>query len=81
MYFNKVFVKKITKNKCLELQLWNDSGNITNIINVNFTWSIRTDHAGFRFNFELLSFMFEFNIYDTRHWDNEKNCYYDYKDQ
>lgn len=38
-------------------------------------WTRRTDHAGFLFEFGILGIYVEFEIYDHRHWDYEKNCW------
>lgn len=32
----------------------------------------RSDHAGFRFEITVMAFYFQFQIYDNRHWDNDK---------
>jgi hypothetical protein len=36
---------------------------------------MRRDHAGLRVEIGLLGYDFEFQIYDVRHWDDEKSTY------
>ena len=55
-------------NKAWEVQLcqWEDW---TNYFNFSLSFTRKTDHAGFRFNAEILGLFLEAQIYDTRHWD------------
>lgn len=39
----------------------------------------RQDHAGFRLAFGLLSWNFDFSIYDSRHWDHANKDWYRYE--
>ena len=48
------------------------------IINIDFRLSFRTDHAGVQFSLGLLGRDVEFNFYDRRHWDSEKNDWVDH---
>jgi hypothetical protein len=41
------------------------------LINVDFSFSVRTDHAGFRLMLGLFGYDAELHFYDTRHWDRE----------
>ena len=67
-----MFCKHITKNKVLEIQLvpWSKWEPILNF-NVNIHASFKGDHPGFFFCIAILKFLFEFNIYDTRHEEDE----------
>jgi len=67
---------QVSKTKFWELQIDND--NTGTIFNFNIDWTRKCDHAGFRFNFGVLSFNIDFNFYDNRHWDYERDAYVDY---
>lgn len=60
-------------HKCLEVgfQRLRDSSGI------DFCWRFTTrgDHAGLKFNFELFGLLFEFNVYDHRHWNWGTNAW------
>jgi len=43
------------------------------LLNFDLSWTRKTDHAGFEFNFNLLWLMIHTAIYDTRHWDYEND--------
>lgn len=43
--------------------------------NFSINWTRKQDHAGFQFLIEIHKFMFDFKIYDTRHWDWDNDCY------
>ena len=49
---------------------------------IDFLWRFTTrgDHAGLKFNFEMFGLLFEFNIYDNRHWDYDKDTWCAYHD-
>src|ERR1017187_1811394 len=50
----------------------------SDFFHIRINWNRKTDHAGFRLDITLLGFMFEFTIYDTRHWDEENDCWQKY---
>jgi len=55
-------------------QAWELSAYRTNtIVELYFHYRIRCDHAGVKFMFSLFGYSIEFNLYDTRHWDDETN--------
>ena len=61
------------KNKFWELQittLWEGS-----YFDFRIGWTRNRDHAGFYFLVEIHKFMFDFKIYDIRHWNYEKDEY------
>jgi len=61
------------KNKFWELQittLWEGP-----YFNFHFEWSKKCDHAGLQILIEIHKFMFDFKIYDSRHWDWDNNTY------
>ena len=52
------------------------------LLDVDIKWSHKTDHAGIEIGIGLLGYGIRFRIYDTRHWDYEKDTYstYSYTD-
>jgi len=74
-FVKKHFVKKLrlSEYKFLELEIfWDD----------DWTWfSVYTkldrkcDHQGFKFNFQVYKLDFNFQIYDSRHWDYDNDEY------
>jgi hypothetical protein len=59
------------KNKFWEIQ-YNKNTNTFFCIDLNIRFS-GVDHAGPRFEFNILGFEGIFTIYDCRHWDNKNN--------
>jgi hypothetical protein len=64
---------KISTNKFWELQ-------VTNLFegpyfNFQVQWTRQCDHAGFQVLIEIHKFMFDFKIFDNRHWDYYKSEY------
>ena len=45
------------------------------IISFDFSWYIRTDHAGIEIWVGLFGYALQFRFYDNRHWDSKNNCY------
>jgi hypothetical protein len=70
--------KKITENNAVELQLYRCNA----IVEAQFEFTTRQDHAGIRLEVGLLSYVLAFNLYDTRHWNYATRRWevYDYKD-
>jgi hypothetical protein len=48
------------------------------LINIDFSFSVRTDHAGMRLMLGLFGYEVELHFYDTRHWDSEWDTWVDY---
>ena len=46
--------------------------------NFNINITRKTDHNGIYFNFDLFYFNSSIRIYDSRHWDYEKDQYESY---
>ena len=65
------------KNKFIELQVYKDSC----IVSINFNWTIRQSHAGLDIEVGLLGYCFNFNFYDSRHWNYEAGRYYKYSEE
>lgn len=68
---------KVSKNKTLEVQL-SRAGNA--LIGFSVRTSMREDHAGLMFELEFLRHFFIVNLYDNRHWNDEKGRYVNYDD-
>jgi hypothetical protein len=61
----------LSKNKAIEF-----NGYRTNhIINVDFNFKPKGDHAGARVMLGILGFDIELHFYDTRHWNWETNSW------
>jgi len=50
----------------------------SSIIGFTFDFTMRQDHAGFGFEFELFGWNIDYRFYDSRHWDNKNNCWVNY---
>jgi hypothetical protein len=60
----------------LKHKAWEFNGYRTNyFIDINFSLTFNQDHAGISLLFGLFGYATEFSIYDTRHWDYDKNGY------
>lgn len=53
--------------------------NVFGLFKFTIDWSRKRDHAGFEISFDLIVLYFCFNIYDSRHWDDENDswCVYE----
>lgn len=65
------------KNKFIELEVYKD----TTLIALSLDWSIRRDHAGFDFEVGLFGYNFHFNLYDSRHWNDEEGRWMIYTEE
>ena len=74
-YFFKTW--KLTKHKYAELQVAKGGDEI---IGGSFRLAFREDHAGLMIDFSLFRRSIYFQIYDSRHWDYENDCYETYED-
>ena len=63
---------KLFENKAWELEHTYYSGSL---FDIDISWSIREDHAGFEICLGMFGYGVHFHIYDTRHWDYEKNAW------
>lgn len=54
----------------IQIEKWDET---INYINFHVELTRKTDHAGFRFTFEICGYFLAFNIYDSRHWDEKTN--------
>lgn len=62
------------KNKFWEVQV----DETSDIFSFDFRFTIRQDHAGVYASLGLLGYDVIFNIYDSRHWNEEAGRYYIY---
>lgn len=71
--FNDIFSRSWNtpiKHKYFEFQLMRDSEYL---LNFNFDWKTKCDHAGVKFELGLFGYSIVFYLYDSRHWNYEKN--------
>ena len=70
---------RISSNKAWELEHTYYSGSL---LDVDISLSVREHHAGFEITLGLFGYGVHFQIYDTRHWNYELNCweYYEYSE-
>lgn len=68
--------KKLTKHKAWECQIYRS--NV--LLEGEFSITHRQDHAGIKLEFGLLTWCLSFNIYDTRHWNYEAECWEVYEE-
>lgn len=55
---------------------WEFNGYRTHhIIDIDFRFTQRCDHAGIQFILGLFGYSVEFHIYKTLHWDYKNNCW------
>lgn len=60
-------------NKHWEIEVYNLGWG--DLLDFEFSWSRKCDHAGFSLKLGLLGYTFEGKFYDSRHWDDETNNY------
>ncbi len=58
--------------KFLEMQIYASA----DIVSFEVDYTKKQDHAGLHFGVGFLGYNFDFNFYDSRHWDNENNCWH-----
>ena len=66
----------INKHTAWELEHTYYTGSL---FDIDVSWSIREDHAGFELCLGLLGYGVHFHIYDTRHWNYTANTWEEYK--
>jgi hypothetical protein len=73
-YFTNIFCRYrfLTKNKIGEIELTFMNNLATGI---SIYKNIHCDHAQIVLRISILGLAIEFKIYDTRHWDDEKNSW------
>ena len=64
----------LSKNKFLEVELYND--NKYSWFNISIMLTKRRDHAGFEFVFEILGYGILLLVLDKRHWNNKEDRWY-----
>jgi hypothetical protein len=73
----KNWAGQVTENKWWEVEILKTE----NLFRFEFQYTIRQDHAGLGLEVGLFGWEFHANIHDSRHWDYEKNCYYNYNEK
>ena len=68
----KCYSKQITKHKFLEIEA-GEHEEWWSYFDFHVGWSRRVDHAGFRFEIDIVCFSFSFIIYDHRHWNFDQD--------
>ncbi len=63
-----------SKNKHWEIQ----TNKTSDVVSCDFRYTIRQDHAGLFLSFGLIGYEIIFNIYDSRHWNDDENRWYVY---
>jgi hypothetical protein len=66
---------RIGAHKAWELEHTYYSGSL---VDIDLTYSVREDHAGFEIAVGLLGYGIHFRIYDCRHWDYELGAWTSY---
>jgi hypothetical protein len=63
---NKFWVVQITK--------WDYEG-AGETYGIICQYETKTDHAGLQLRLDFWQFMFNFQVYDNRHWDDKNDCW------
>ena len=63
--------KSWNPHKFWEFEIYKNSA----IIGFAFDLTMRQDHAGFGFSFELFGWRVDYRFYDSRHWNDETDCW------
>ncbi len=77
MYF------QLAKHKYLEISFNNfkkDPQAGYSYFAISLYWNTRQDHAGLVFSVEVLGRELEFNLYDNRHWNYDKQTWEKHQD-
>ena len=67
---------QLTENKAWEIEQYLSGG----IVEFEFNFTIRQDHAGCELSLGLLGYNIHFNLYDRRHWNTDTNSWKKYED-
>lgn len=66
----------LTRYKACEVDVrWSTFKPLRTLLDCNVSYRTKTDHAGLSIFIIILRLKLEFNIYDTRHWNNQKECW------
>jgi len=78
--YSRCWYRQISKNKGIELEVgwWR----------THWSWLVASvritrmqDHAGFYLSIEIVGLFLNLTIYDHRHWDVEKSCFYNEEEE
>lgn len=70
---------QLTKNKSFEIQIANFTSYKFFDLTIDARW-VGSDHAGLKFELDVVGFFFAVQIYDHRHWDYETNTWEVYEE-
>jgi hypothetical protein len=70
---------KISTNKGIEIEWLRKDRYCPLSFGMSFNITHREDHAGIRFNLNLIYRELSMVFYDKRHWDYENNCWETYE--
>lgn len=66
----------LTKHKAFEVDIrWSTVKPLSTLLDCNIAYRTKTDHAGLSIFIAVFRLKLEFNIYDTRHWNHQKECW------
>lgn len=65
----------INKYTAWEVQIYY---SMETLFTFSVSYTFKRDHAGFEFTIGLLGLVINFTRYDTRHWNDEENKFYEY---
>jgi hypothetical protein len=68
--------KLFSNSKAVEVNTYRSD----NLIAVDLAWTRKCDHAGVRLELCLFGYDLELHFYDTRHWDYERERFWNLKD-
>jgi len=60
------------KEKFIEVQLTKES----TVVSFIFNWTVRRDHAGLALELALFGYCFNFNFYNSQHWNPITNSWH-----
>lgn len=62
------------KHKYWEIQIIKND----NLVRIEFEWTVQQDHAGVNLELGLFGYEIHATIYDSRHWNTDKNQWMSY---
>lgn len=68
---------KLFQHKAWEIQIYRANVILEFVLNITH----RQDHAGIKLELGLFTWCITFDLYDSRHWNYDKQCYEVYDDK
>lgn len=75
VYSNKPYLS-LNHHFCIDERGITTTANALNIFGYDIHLTRHEDHAGFKFELTLFGFTMMFEIYDTRHWNDDEDRWY-----